>query len=226
MLTEISSLVLNPEGRHYEKLKTAINDVYEDMYWSADAVFMERNSRDFEKRVRQMNKSARAIAEFLRSRSLAGLTDVPPAANSDENMVVETVHYPLWQTRQNYDACRIGSAEQLARSGQTLANLNSEGGYGILFTIIFTSQFASETFYETVQVEKGPSLGTNFTLASPYAILAHYHERDWAAKWGVEQGLVRVSVGLEGEDDLLDRFRYALRITEEAVKNAKTSGKA
>ena len=28
---------------------------------------------------------------------------------------------------------------------------------------------------------KGPSLGTNFTLACPYTILGHYLELDWAA---------------------------------------------
>ena len=38
-------------------------------------------------------------------------------------------------------------------------------------------------------------LATNFTLACPYTILAHYGELDWEAGFSVEAGLVRVSLG-------------------------------
>ena len=29
-------------------------------------------------------------------------------------------------------------------------------------------------FFDALEVQKGPSLGTNFTLACPYTVLAHY----------------------------------------------------
>jgi len=45
--------------------------------------------------------------------------------------------------------------------------------------------------------QKGQSLGTNFTYACPYTILAHYFELEWAAEYGVKEGLVRTSVGVE-----------------------------
>jgi cystathionine gamma-synthase len=32
---------------------------------------------------------------------------------------------------------------------------------------------------------------------SPYTILAHFTELEWAAEFGVEEGLVRISVGME-----------------------------
>lgn len=66
-------------------------------------------------------------------------------------------------------------------------------------------------------------MGTNFTLACPYTILAHYFELDWASKFGVEANLVRVSVGLEDREMLLKGFQKGLdSITdeEEIVKNA------
>ena len=44
---------------------------------------------------------------------------------------------------------------------------------------------------------KGPSLGTSFTLVSPYTLLAHYYELPWAAEFGVSDRLIRVSVGTE-----------------------------
>ncbi len=90
------------------------------------------------------------------------------------------------------------------------------GGYGGLFSITFHSEAASQAFYDTLQCAKGPSLGTNLTLASPYTILAHYGELDWAAQFGVERGLVRVSVGLEDQAFLVRMFGESLEAAARA----------
>jgi cystathionine gamma-synthase len=37
------------------------------------------------------------------------------------------------------------------------------------------------TFFDALDTVKGPSLGTNFTLSSPYVILAHYGELEWVS---------------------------------------------
>ena len=50
----------------------------------------------------------------------------------------------------------------------------------------------------------------NYTLACPFTILAHYNELDFAESCGVSRWLIRVSVGLEPADELIDRFREAL----------------
>lgn len=65
-------------------------------------------------------------------------------------------------------------------------------------------------FFDVIDTAKGPSLGTNFTLTSPYTILAHYGELEWAAQYGVEANLVRVSVGLEDTEALVGIFGGAL----------------
>jgi cystathionine gamma-synthase len=57
-------------------------------------------------------------------------------------------------------------------------------------------------------------LGTNFTLTSPYTILAHYAELEWAAQFGVERGLVRISVGLEETERIVGVFKSALEAVE------------
>lgn len=82
--------------------------------------------------------------------------------------------------------------------------------YGGLFSIVLQSEAQAERFYDALNVCKGPSLGTNFTLASPYAILAHYAELDWAKSFGVPKHLIRVSVGLENHDHLINVFLDAL----------------
>ena len=38
---------------------------YEDNYWAEDAIFMERNSRDFVSRIERINKNAEAICQTL-----------------------------------------------------------------------------------------------------------------------------------------------------------------
>lgn len=69
---------------------------------------------------------------------------------------------------------------------------------------------SAASFYDNLHCAKGPSLGTNFTLCSPYTILAHFTELDWAAQFGVCPYLVRVSVGLEDREKLLSMFKHAL----------------
>lgn len=188
-LMSIFSLVLNPKQRHYATLKSQMA-TYEDTYFDEDALFMERNSRDFARRVRAVDENTQSICTFLRSRSVVG--GIPSA-------VVNEVFYPKYTTPTNYLRCKL-----------------AEGGYGGLFSLTFTSLAASKAFFDALPCHKGPGLGTNFTLACPYTILAHYTELDWATGHGVEEGLVRVSVGMEDRDVLLRSFEIALKAAESA----------
>ncbi|KAG6014378.1 hypothetical protein E4U43_006600 [Claviceps pusilla] len=87
-------------------------------------------------------------------------------------------------------------------------------GYGGLISIVFKTKSQAHVFYDSMETAKGPSLGTNFTLCSPYVLLAHYKELAWAAQFGVEEDLVRVSVGLEDTVLLKQTFMKALKATE------------
>ena len=40
---------------------------YEDNYWPEDAIYMERNSRDFVSRIDRINTNAEAICEKLKA---------------------------------------------------------------------------------------------------------------------------------------------------------------
>ncbi|UJO23820.1 Cystathionine gamma-synthase [Fulvia fulva] len=111
-----------------------------------------------------------------------------------ESSKVKQVFYPKYSdTKQFYDECRIG-----------------DGGYGGLLSATFHSVEGAAIFYDNLNTCKGPSLGTNFTLASPFVLLAHYGELEWAEQYGCEASLVRFSVGLEDPDALVDIFRAAL----------------
>ncbi|KAF8069014.1 pyridoxal phosphate-dependent transferase [Lyophyllum atratum] len=189
-------LVLNPRCRHYTALKAYMDSTFEDLYFNEDAIYMERNSRDFQRRIKIIDFNTEAVCDFLRSRSLPG-----GAAGG----VIKEVFYPKYITPENYEACRIKTP-------------GAEGGFGGMFSLTFTSLAASHAFFDALSCHKGPSLGTNFTLACPFTILAHYAELDWAAKYGVEEGLVRVSVGMEETQSLLNSFEMALKAAEQAVR--------
>ncbi|KAG9005198.1 hypothetical protein FRB94_001746 [Tulasnella sp. JGI-2019a] len=200
------AMILNPQAPRYKALRENVLATYEDNYWPEDSLYMERNSRDFQRRINIINRNAECIAELLRDQS------VQYHEGDDTNVprVVQEVFYPKWVTRENYDACK--NPHQLEGSP------SYPSGYGGLLSITFTSPLAGQVFFDNLGCEKGPSLGTSFTLACPYAVLAHYNELEWAESWGVDRGLVRVSVGLEDQQKLLDAFNYAVRAAEEAVR--------
>jgi len=206
------SLVLNPLGRHYSKLFEVLTSNYEDNYWIEDAIYMERNSRDLQPRVDKINQNTEFVCELLRSNSLKATMAADTHDRSSSPPVIKEVFYPKWVTPENYEACRIGSTMPMARSER------QKGGWGGLFSVTFTSDAASEAFFDALSCDKGPSLGTNFTLACPYTILAHYNELEWAASYGVEKGLVRVSIGLEDREELEIMFLGALEAAEKAVR--------
>ncbi|KAJ1820346.1 DExD/H-box ATP-dependent RNA helicase dhh1, partial [Coemansia sp. RSA 2599] len=173
------SIVLNPNRAHYARLRQTMDAEFEDLLWCEDAVFLERNSRDFMSRVPRINANALAVAEML-------------AASPK----VARVNYPKFTTAANYELIKRPTAD---------------AGYGGLLSVDFVgSEEASRVFYDGLACCKGPSLGTNFTLASPYTILAHFTELDWAARYGVSPYLVRISIGLEPRDELLAMFQKAL----------------
>ena len=86
------------------------------------------------------------------------------------------------------------------------------GGWGSLITFLPRQAEASAPrIYDRLAFCKGPSLGTVFTLACPFTLLAHYTELDWAESCGVSRYLIRISAGLEDPEDLWQRMEDALR---------------
>ncbi|OQE78701.1 hypothetical protein PENNAL_c0054G11311 [Penicillium nalgiovense] len=123
------SAVLNPHAQYYAALKENYNRDYEDTYWAEDAVFLERNSRDFIPRIEQINATTEDITAMLKESPLGKYS------------------FTLVPTRPLYDSLR-----------------NANGGYGGLFSVTFHSTAEAIAFFDTIEVLKGPSLGTNFTL--------------------------------------------------------------
>lgn len=183
-----------------------------DEYFPLDAIVMEKNSRDFESRIKKASRNAEAICAFLHN--------FPK---------IKWIRYPKYSpTRAFYDECR-----------------RPAGGYGYLLTFRFHETADAIRFLDVIDVPKGPSLGTNFTLVSPYTLLAHYGELEYvrlptpsrfikknqskkqkwpivsslltsgqAAEYGVVKDLIRISVGIEDIDVLLEKIKRAMDSTD------------
>tara|TARA_B110000879_G_C11103481_1_gene484184 strand:- start:960 stop:1349 length:390 start_codon:yes stop_codon:yes gene_type:complete len=106
---------------------------------------------------------------------------------------VDKIWYPKFTTSDLY--------ERVKRKG---------GGYGGLISVVLKNQKKSAKFFDALKISKGPSLGTEFSLACPYTLLAHYDELEWAEGCGVDQNLIRISVGSENAEDILGRVQEAL----------------
>jgi len=84
------------------------------------------------------------------------------------------------------------------------------GGYGGLLSIILAQPKKAPKVFDALQLCKGPSFGTPFTLVCPYTLLAHYDELEWTEDCGVPANLLRISVGLEPVETVIQAFKNAL----------------
>ena len=111
----------------------------------------------------------------------------------NQHPAVEHVWYPKFRNRENYDALR-----------------RKTGGYGGLVSFSLRNEKKASKVYDALAWNKGPSLGTEFSLACPYTLLAHYEELDWAEGCGVPANLIRLSCGMEEAKKLLKTLETAL----------------
>ncbi|KAH9203023.1 YLL058W-like protein [Zygosaccharomyces rouxii] len=179
------SLILNPKSSLYPSAREYFaSSKFEDLLWGEDAVVLEENSRDFEDRTTRANENT----EILLNELLLPL----------EGRIFKKIYYPSVSSKEtfaNYEAVR-----------------NKKGGYGCLFSMSFFNQRDAVVFYDSLKVFKGPSNGTNFTLACPYVQLAHHSELEEVSEFGVDPNFVRVSVGLEDSNWLIGVFSNAIEV--------------
>ncbi|MEI6209896.1 MAG: PLP-dependent transferase [Desulfuromonadales bacterium] len=140
-----------------------------------------------------LESQIRSFPERMRLHNANGLTI---AGRLRSHPSVEQVWYPKWSFGDAYETVR-----------------RPDGGWGSLITFLpKNAERTSPVIYDNLEVCKGPSLGTSFTLACPFTLLAHYTELEWAEACGVPRNLIRLSVGLEDADELWGRITRALAV--------------
>jgi len=180
------SVVTNPNtkiGQWMQKDLEANHTNHEGL-WAGDAIAVYTNSQDFLERSSKINETTEALADWLKDRE-----------------EVAAIYYPKYTCPDGYNSV----VRTDGCGGKHTA------GYGGLFSIVLDHHVCDRSFYDKINLSKGPSLGTNFSLACPYTLLAHYHELDFAMTYGVQPNLIRFAIGLEDLDDMKDKFEFAFK---------------
>jgi cystathionine gamma-synthase len=139
-----------------------------------------------------LETAARDFPERMRRHNATGLL---LAERLRSHPAVERVWYPKWEFSDAYESVR-----------------RAQGGWGALITFQpRDAENRSAAIYDRMELCKGPSLGTTFTLVCPFTLLAHYMELDWAESCGVSRYLLRISAGLEDPEELWQKLDRSLR---------------
>ena len=191
MVQQFCSLVLNPGSPFYKDMKGRLSRTYRNELHRSDAITLEYNSRKFLPRVSRMNETALYLVSLLQ-----------PYARYAFSTLTQ-VYYPLtcWSSENYQRRMRRDTSEFIP-------------GYGGLFTLEFESEKAASVFFDNLEVHKGPSLGVVVTLAQPYVQTVFARDKEWAASYGLNETIVRISVGLENEEALGKAFKRALRFAD------------
>ncbi|KIX05925.1 uncharacterized protein Z518_03899 [Rhinocladiella mackenziei CBS 650.93] len=183
-----ASAVLSPLSARYGELKKLVDDLYHNDFYPGDAEILEHNSRDYLRRSAILNNNAQRLVEYLQSQAL------------DPSSPVKRVFYPtVSDSLANYRSYMRQTTEDFTP------------GYGCLFSVEFDGLDAAIAFYDNLNVHQGPHLGAHLTLAIPYCMGVYGKELEWAAKYNLQPTQIRISVGLEDTQTLLEDFKIAVQ---------------
>lgn len=193
------SIVLNPTSPHYHNLRTLFKESHHNELFASDAQVLLSNSRDLLERTKILNRNALAMANFLNS------------ARSAPDSPVVNVQYPKQlSSKSNYDAILRRATPELP-----------EPGYGCLLTVEFSTVEAATAFYDRTGFYPSPHLGGHVTIMFAYNMVVFGKKPDEKAymhQLGVREASVRISAGLENEQDLIDTLTDALEVATEVNK--------
>ncbi len=118
--------------------------------------------------------------------------------------------YELLSTHPKVQQCWYPKGETLYRYEEVK---RPAGGYGGLVSFLVKGGARkAQKCFDSLEISKGPGLGTEFSLVCPYTLLAHYDDLEWAEHCGVPRNLLRISAGIEDTNVLLARVSAALDV--------------
>ncbi|KAF4967868.1 hypothetical protein FSARC_4667 [Fusarium sarcochroum] len=193
------SIVLNPLSSHYQTIQPFFKETHHNELFASDAEVLLSNSSDFLARTRILNRNALAMARFLHE-----------AISLPDSPVANVQYPPLLGGKSNYDALLRRSTPELP-----------EPGYGCLLTVEFSNVETATAFYNKAGFYPSPHLGGHVTIMFAYNMVVFGkkpEEKAYMHELGVREASVRISAGLENEEDLVDTLRDALQAAIQVKK--------
>ncbi len=97
-------------------------------------------------------------------------------------------------------------------------------GYGCLLSVELESIACAKAFFNNLNFYHGPHLGAHLSLAVPFNELVWGRdpkELEYHAAYGARGEQIRLAVGLESEEELIDTLKVALAAATEEKTTAK-----
>ncbi|MBY9006376.1 MAG: PLP-dependent transferase [Candidatus Lokiarchaeota archaeon] len=161
------------------------NKILQLEMFSSEIEILNENLINFELRMKIINANSIKIAQFLDNHEAVGHVNYPLLKNNPYNHLIKKY---------------------------------LKGGSGLISFILKNSTFENaEKFYNNVAapILKGPSLGSEATLLSPYVIMAHYGDSEKKLEQlGLDKFLMRISIGTEPYDQIIDSLKQGLNALE------------
>ena len=196
------SIVLSPSSPHHGPLSTLFASSHRNELFAPDARVLLSNSQAFLSRAATLNRNAAAAAAFLAERI---------ASDPDNCPLVKVSHPSILPTRPLYDTfMRVPTPDF------------PDPGYGCLLTLDFESVDAARAFHDNAGFYSSPHLGAHVTIQLPYNMVVWGkvpEDRVHMRQFGVKEEAIRLSVGLEPVEDIIDTLRHALDRTIVLKKN-------
>ncbi|KAI5210769.1 hypothetical protein AUEXF2481DRAFT_411575 [Aureobasidium subglaciale EXF-2481] len=176
------SVIVSPASHYCDALQSALQARYErPIAFPLDVQTLEHNSQHVRWRAQRCNANALTVAHMLYGHPLIKRLNYP---RYDESLPV-------------YRSLMRGRKQGLRQSGDPV-----EAGYGPLISAVFYDAAVAQRFYDLLNLPKGSSFGTNFTIAVPFILLVHYYNRHQVAVHSLPEHIIRISVGLEDVEDI------------------------
>lgn len=198
------SVVLNPDSPRYGEIKPHFTSDYRNEYFANDADVLLSNNADYIPRSIILNRNAATLAALLQKE-----TDDPTSP------VTGSLYPPHNDTFDNYKALMRRTTPEFTP------------GYGCLLNVDFEDLETAIAFYDNLAFYCGPHLGAHLSLANAFNTAVYGKVREEAkyhASYGLREEQVRLAVGLEDEEELVDTVNFALQKAREAKEAKKASG--
>jgi cystathionine beta-lyase/cystathionine gamma-synthase len=203
------AITLPPSSPHHALLKATLTTQFRNEFFHADAAKLLSNSQDYLARSAILNRNALTLATFLHNYATSTTTS---------SALTAVLYPPFTNTHTNYTAMMrpptLPTTTPTTKDGETES---FTPGYGCLLALEFRTLRVARAFYDNLSVYHGPHLGAHQTLAFPFNDAIWGTDPEAAAylrTFGARAEQVRVSVGLETEEELVDTFRAALEVAE------------
>lgn len=168
-----------------------------------------------------LNEASTAYSElkaYVKEHALAlydldmmALSKTLKSAKSQIQMMNENTRQLVDYLKQHPKVKKVFAVSESAHHQEYLKHNRA---YGSIISIELEDHIKS--FYDRIQLVKGPSFGADFTILCPYFYLAHYElvmdqtDSSLLKTLGIDRNLIRISVGCEPIEDLISEFSKAL----------------